>query len=190
MGPQENKKANKSLNILKVYLHEKHHQAWTWLWMPLPALLLMVKGRWTLKSVMHACMLSRFSHSRFFATLWTVTHQAPLSMGFSREEYWSGLSCSPPGDLPNPGIEAASPRLLHWQADSLPPSHQGSPTVSHTGIQISTLQLTSYMISGKQLLTWCFSFLISKWGWQLLHRSVINWIRSWICQMYGTESVT
>ena len=43
-----------------------------------------------------------------FITLWTVAHQAPLSMGFSRQEYWSGLPCPPPGDLPNPGIEPMS----------------------------------------------------------------------------------
>ena len=49
------------------------------------------------------CMLSHFSH--VFVTRWTIAHQAPLSMGFSRQEYWSGLPCPPPGDLPNPGIE-------------------------------------------------------------------------------------
>ena len=53
-------------------------------------------------------MLSRFSHVQLFATLWTVVHQAPLSMGFSRQEYWSGLPCPPPGDLPNPGTETTS----------------------------------------------------------------------------------
>ena len=42
------------------------------------------------------------------ATLWTVAHQAPLSVGFSRQEYWSGLPCPPPGDIPNPGMEPAS----------------------------------------------------------------------------------
>ena len=46
-------------------------------------------------------MLSRFSRVRLFATLWTVAHQAPLSLGFFRQEYWSGLPCPPPGDLPN-----------------------------------------------------------------------------------------
>ena len=51
------------------------------------------------------------------ATPWTVAHQAPLPMGFSRQEYWRGLPCLPPGDLPNPGIEPGSPAL---QADSLP----------------------------------------------------------------------
>ena len=51
------------------------------------------------------------------ATLWTVACQAPLSMGFSRQEYWSGLPFPSPGDLPNPGIEPGFPAL---QADSLP----------------------------------------------------------------------
>ena len=51
---------------------------------------------------------SHFSRILLFLTLWTVAHQAPLSMGFSRQEYWSGLSCPPPGDLPNPGIEPTS----------------------------------------------------------------------------------
>ena len=51
----------------------------------------------------YACMLSHFSPVWLFATIWTVTHQAPLSMGFSRQEYWSGLPCPPPGDLPDPG---------------------------------------------------------------------------------------
>ena len=52
-------------------------------------------------------MLSRFSRVQLFVTLWTIAHQAPLSVGFSRQEYWSGLPC-PPGDLPNPGMESAS----------------------------------------------------------------------------------
>ena len=54
------------------------------------------------------CLLSCFSCLGLFAALWTVAHQAPLCMGFSRQEYWSGLSCPPPGDLPNPGIELPS----------------------------------------------------------------------------------
>ena len=52
--------------------------------------------------------LEDFSHVQFFATLWTMALQAPLSMGFSRQEYWSGLLCSPPGDLPHQGMEPAS----------------------------------------------------------------------------------
>ena len=53
-------------------------------------------------------MLSRFSHVQLFETLWTIAHQAPLSMGFSRQEYWTELPCPPPGDFPNPGIKPAS----------------------------------------------------------------------------------
>ena len=70
-------------------------------------------------------MLSPFSRVRLFVTLWTVAHQAPLSMGVSRQEYWSGLPFPPPGDLPDPGIEPASPTL---QAGSLSMSHQGRAT--------------------------------------------------------------
>ena len=55
-----------------------------------------------------ACVLSSFSCVRLFVTPWTVGCQAPLSMGFSRQEYWSGLPFPSPGDLPDPGIEPAS----------------------------------------------------------------------------------
>ena len=53
-------------------------------------------------------MLSHLSRVQLFATLWTVACQAPLSVGFSRQEYWSGLPCPPPGYLPNTGIEPES----------------------------------------------------------------------------------
>ena len=53
-------------------------------------------------------MLTCFSHVRLFATLWTIALQAPLSVGFSRQEHWSRLPCPPPGDLPNPGINPPS----------------------------------------------------------------------------------
>ena len=57
---------------------------------------------------MSVCVLNRFSRVQLCVTLWTVAQQAPLSMGFSRQEYWSGLSCPPPGALPDLGIELAS----------------------------------------------------------------------------------
>ena len=57
-----------------------------------------------------AVVLSCLSHVRLFSTLWTVACQAPLSMGFSRQEYWSELPCPPPGDLPDPWIEPKSLR--------------------------------------------------------------------------------
>ena len=53
-------------------------------------------------------MLSHFSHVHLFATLWTVACQAPLSMRFSKQEYWSGLPWTPPWDLPDPGIKSVS----------------------------------------------------------------------------------
>ena len=54
-------------------------------------------------------MLSHLSCVQLFVTPWTAAHQAPLFMGFSGQEYWTGLLCPPPGELPNPGIELASP---------------------------------------------------------------------------------
>ena len=63
------------------------------------------------------------------ATLWTVAYQAPLPMGFSRQEYWSGLPCPPPGDLPNPGAILTSLAAPALQAVSLLLSHQESPCV-------------------------------------------------------------
>ena len=65
-------------------------------------------------------VLSCFSSVWLFVILWATACQAPLSMGFSRKEYWSGLPFPSPGDLPDPGIKFVSLRLLQWQADSLP----------------------------------------------------------------------
>ena len=60
-------------------------------------------------SLTSVCMhLSLFHCVQLFVTLWNVTHQTPLSLEFSRQEYWSELPCPPPGDLPDPGIEPAS----------------------------------------------------------------------------------
>ena len=66
--------------------------------------------------------MKSFSCVQLFATPWTVAYQAPLSVGFSRQEYWSGLPFPSPGDLPNPGIEPGSPAL---QADALPSEPPG-----------------------------------------------------------------
>ena len=71
---------------------------------------------------MHVCILGHFSLPTVI--LWTVAHQAPLSIGFSRKEYWSELLFPSPGNLPNPEIKPVSPAL---QADSLMLSHQGHP---------------------------------------------------------------
>ena len=70
------------------------------------------------------CVCESLSGVRLFATPWTVAYQAPLTMGFSRQEYWSGLPFPSPGDFPDPGFDPGSPAL---QADSLPSEPQGSP---------------------------------------------------------------
>ena len=69
------------------------------------------------RSGQHGASCVLLTLSCLSATPWTVAHQAPLSMGFSRQEYWSGLPCPPPGDLPDPGIESRAPTM---QAGSLP----------------------------------------------------------------------
>ena len=91
-------------------------------------------GRWTvihwttrevLLNLFKPCIHGVCAKSlQFFATLWTMTRQSPLSIGFSRQEYWSGLPCPPPGDHPNPGMEARSPGL---QTNSLPSEPPGNP---------------------------------------------------------------
>ena len=71
-------------------------------------------------AAMILCILSCFSCIWLLATLWTLACQVPLSMGFSRQEYWSGLPCPSPGDLPDPGWNLHLLGLLRWQAGSSP----------------------------------------------------------------------
>ena len=79
------------------------------------------------------CLLSYFSHVGLFVTSGTVAHQAPWSVDFSRQAYWTGMPCPPSRDLPHPGIEPLSPVSPALQVDSLLLSHQGSPDIStHT----------------------------------------------------------
>ena len=72
------------------------------------------------------------SHVRLFVTPWTAAYQAPLSMGFSRQEYWRGLPFPSPGDLPNPGIKPRSPALEADALTSEPPGKQGMYLISYT----------------------------------------------------------
>ena len=88
-----------------------------------------------------------------FVTLWTVAHQAPLSTGFSRQEYWSGLPFPPPGDLPNPGIKPASPVSPALQADSLPLSQRGSSAWCLWRVNYSWYVFT---VKNNSLLLFCF----------------------------------
>ena len=77
--------------VLKIHLETEYHS-----WTPVSSLLVCV------------CMLSHFRRTWFFATPWTGACQAPLNMEFSRQEYWSGFWCPPPGGFPDPGTESAS----------------------------------------------------------------------------------
>ena len=91
---------------------------------------LTVTGGLTKSKVSSPCVRTKsLRRVRLFVTLWTVARQAPLSMEFSRQEYWRGLPCPPPGDLPDQGIEPVS---LVLQVDSLPLSHWGSPVACRT----------------------------------------------------------
>ena len=63
------------------------------------------------------------NHVRLFATPWTIALQAPLSMGVARQEYWSGLPFTPPGDLPDPGIKFVSPALAGEIFTAEPPGN-------------------------------------------------------------------
>ena len=74
-----------------------------------------------------ACMLSCFSHVRLSATPWIVAHQAPLFMGFPRQEYWRGCHFLLQGIFLTQGLNLCLSQLLYWQADLLPLSHLGSP---------------------------------------------------------------
>ena len=86
------------------------------------------------------------SHVQYFATPWTVTCQAPLSVEFSRQEYWSRLPFSSPGDIPDPGIEPGSPVL---QADSLPSEPPGKPNPHHLGFVYSLTKLIILCLQAK-----------------------------------------
>ena len=77
--------------------------------------------------------MKSLSRVRLFATPWTMAHQAPPSMGFSRQEYWSGLPFPSPGDLPNPGIEPGSPA---FQADALTSEPPGKCLVAKVKVTL------------------------------------------------------
>ena len=77
---------------------------------------------------MRLCVLSRFSGIQLFATLWSAACQAPLSTGLSRQEYWSGLPCPPPGDFPDPRIEPVSLTSPASGAGSSPLVPPGKPS--------------------------------------------------------------
>ena len=105
------------------------------------------------------------SRVRLFATPWTAAHQAPPSMGFSRQEYWSGLPFPSPGDLPDPGIEPRSPAL---QADALTSEPPGSP--KHNTSQSQFLRREDYTVPDHSILY--IYALWEKTGWTFITSSV------------------
>ena len=84
-------------------------------------------------------------HAKLFQTLQIVAHQAPLFMGFSKQEYWSGLPCPPPGDLPNPGIKPTSPVAPALQADSLPPGKPKEICLHRLKCEVSEPEPTAWL---------------------------------------------
>jgi len=121
-------------------------------------------------------LLSHFSRVRFCATQWTVAHQAPLFMGFSRQEYWSRLPCPSPGDLPNPGIEPASLTSLALAGGSLPLAPPGK-TLQHV-IIIKILMRYLHL----QNLD-CILYHISIWMSYILFSRNDEWLPHWTVQI-------
>ena len=103
-----------------------------------------IKSSWDLEGISSGytldCMLSCFRPVQLFATLWTIAHQAPLSMGFSKQEYWSRLPFPPLGDLPTQGLNWHLLDLLHWEAGSLPPPFDLDAGCM-TGVEIQSLKI-------------------------------------------------
>ena len=86
-----------------------------------------IKEHMQMASVLLICLLCMLSHVLLFVTPCTVACQVPQSVGFSRQEYWSGLPFPPPQALPTQGSNPHLLSLLHWQVDSLPLCHLGNP---------------------------------------------------------------
>ena len=85
-------------------------------------------------------MLSHFSPIWLFATLWSTAHQAPLSMGFSRQEDWSGLPCPSPVTFPTQELNSCLLHLLHWQGGSLPLVPPRKPKLQNSPVQFFLTQ--------------------------------------------------
>ena len=118
---------------------------------------------------MCACGLSHFSCVWLFVTTWPIAHKGPLSLGFSRQEYWNGLPCLPPGDLADLLIEPMSLSLLHWQACSLPLVPLGKP------IGLYWISIYYCVTSGKLCFYMNFSSNLRLLG-KLVHTISINFL--------------
>ena len=108
-------------------------------------------------SSLDVCVLSRFSRVQLLVTPWTVAHRNPLSMGFPRQEYWSGLPFPTPGDLPNPGIELECLMSPYWQAGSLPPAWMIQYKAPPTVLSLTPMHPTKKTPLMHCHFLWCFS---------------------------------
>ena len=119
--------------------------------------------------------MKSLSRIRLFATPWTVAYQAPPSMGFSRQEYWSGLPFPSPGDLPDPGIEPRSPILEADALTSEPPGQENSRNTSTSALLIRLKPLTVWITTN------CEKFL-KRWDYQttsvhgILQAGILEWV--------------
>ena len=114
---------------------------------------------------MCVCMLCCFSHVQFFVTLWTVTHQAPLSMGFCRENTGVSYHAVLQGIFPTQGSNLSLLLLLHWQAESLLVAPPGNPVNMHLlKCNSEKGKLIKYVIANRVIHIYCFTNNLSMLG--------------------------
>ena len=124
-------------------------------------------GSWD-ESLLLSEWVKSLSRVRLFATPWTVAYQASLSMGFSRQEYWSGLPFPSPGDLPNPGIEPGSPAL---EIDPLTSEPPGKPKSLLFGEQLMVSPINCFLQGEFWRWTSCICSLVSLMLWVKVART-------------------
>ena len=129
--------------------------------------------QWNL-TLISSLKVKSLSCVRLFVTPWTIAYQAPLSMGFSRQEYWSGLPFPSPGDLPHPGTEPRSPAL---QADALPSELQGKPISLLIFVKIGSMHPSCYRNS--------INLIDSSYTAQLIHWEVARVVCFHRCGVRG-----
>ena len=149
------------------------------------------------------CKCSSLSCAWLFATLWTVAHQAPLSMKFSSQEYWSGLPFPLPGDLPNPGIKPRSPALEANSLLSEPPGlcqlmwsgfHSGSngkkPACNEGDLgSIPGLGRSPGRGNGYLLQYYCLKNSMNRGAWYAtVHGVTKSW--TWLSDFYFFRNIT
>ena len=145
-------------------------------------------------------MLSHFCFVWLFATLWNIACQTPLSLGFSKQEYWSGLPYTLPG-YPDPGVEPASPVAPALQVDSLPLSYQGSLYICiyiqclyiHTHIYIYKTSLVAQTVKSLPAMwetrVWFLGWEDSLEEEMATHSSILAWRIPWTEEPGGLQSM-